>query len=316
MKLSRRAFLLQAAAVAVKPLWAQNKEPPKMDLPLRAIDAHTHFYDPTRPEGVPWPTKGTSLYRPVLPKNFLEVAAPHGVRETVVVEASAWLEDNQWILDLAAQNACIVGFIGHLLPHETDFPKHVQRFAKNPIFRGVRLNWNDFLDHDDKTEFQKGIKMMSDLGLTLEINGNEKLHPRATQLAQEFPDLTIAINHVGGAGDAAKISDEWRNGMKKLGEHPNVFCKVSALMEQTDASNRGPVFAPRDVEYYRPILDHCWHCFGENRLIYGSNWPVCEKGGSYADQFHIVNTYFGGKGKNAHENYFWRNAKKSYRLKA
>ncbi len=305
--MSRRTFLSQAAAVVASPALAQTAPT------LRVVDAHTHFYDPTRPEGVPWPGKGTPLYRRVLPKDWLAVAAPHGAHETIAVEASAWLEDNQWILDVAAVNKSIVGFVGHLLPHETDFAKHLKRFAPNPIFRGIRVSGNDFLENVDKAEFHSGVKLMADLGLTLDINGAPSLHQHSAKLAAAVPELRIVINHVGIAGDAAHLSDKWRSGMKALGAQKNVFCKVSALMEQTDASNKGPAFAPRDTAYYKPILDQCWNCFGEDRLIYGSNWPVCEKAGSYADQFKIVSEYFSAKGRTASEKYFLKNSLTAYR---
>lgn len=71
--------------------------------------------------------------------------------------------------------------------------------------------------------------------------------------------------------------------------------------------------APRDTAYYAPILDHCWENFGEERVVYGSNWPVCEKGGSYANQFQIVREYFAAKGPAASERYFWKNAREVYR---
>lgn len=305
--MSRRTFLYQASAVAVAAPILQQTAPPT----LRVIDTHTHFYDPTRPEGVPWPTEGT-LYRPVYPKNWLEVAAPHGVKETVVVEASSWLEDNQWILDLAAKNPCIVGFVGNLAPHEADFSKHLKRFAANPIFRGIRVSGNAFSDNVEKAEFQRSTKLMADLGLELDINVGAALHQRAAQLAAAVPALRIVLNHVGSAGDAAHLSDEWRSGIKALGAQKNVYCKISALMEQTDESNKRPGSAPHDTAYYLPILDHCWNSFGADHLIYGSNWPVSEKGGSYADQFKIVSEYFGAKGRDAAEKFFWKNSLAAY----
>lgn len=280
----------------------------------RIVDTHTHFYDPARPEGVPWPSKDSSLYRPVYPQEWLDVAAPHGVPETVAVEASTWLEDNQWVLDLAATNTCVVGFVGHLLPHQTDFTKHLKRFAENSIFRGIRVNGDDFLENSDKAEFQSGLRLLADMGLQLDINGSRALLPSAAALAANIPALRIVLNHVGSAGDAAHLTDEWRSGMKKLGQQKNVFCKVSALLEQTDESTKRPGFAPRDTDYYKPILNHCWDCFGEDRLIYGSNWPVCEKGGSYADQLQIVSEYFGEKGREASDKYFWKNALRAYQL--
>ena len=79
------------------------------------VDTHTHFYDPARPQGVPWPSPGEEhLYRTVLPRHYKALAEPEGVTATVVVEASPWVEDNQWILDLAAADPFIVGLVGHL----------------------------------------------------------------------------------------------------------------------------------------------------------------------------------------------------------
>lgn len=294
-------------ATIAEPALAQTPTPA-----LRIVDTHTHLYDPTRPEGVPWPDEGTSLYRPVYPKDWLALAEPHGARETVVVEASAWLEDNQWILDVAAANTCAVAFVGHLLPHEIDFPKYLKRFAANPIFRGIRVNGNDFLENSDKAEFQSGVKLLADMGLELDINASPESLPHAARLAANIPALRIVLNHVGSAGDAAHLTEEWRSGMKTLGQQKNVFCKVSALLEQTNESTRRPGFAPRDTAYYKPILDHCWECFGEDRLIYGSNWPVCEKGGAYTDQLKVVSEYFGEKGRAASEKYFWKNALSAY----
>src|SRR5262245_50765938 len=85
--------------------------------PAPIIDCHTHFYDPTRPEGVPWPSKDDKLlYRPVLPADFIAIARPLSVTGTVVVEASPRVEDNQWVLDRAAEEPFIVGLVGNLAP--------------------------------------------------------------------------------------------------------------------------------------------------------------------------------------------------------
>jgi predicted TIM-barrel fold metal-dependent hydrolase len=106
---------------------------------------------------------------------------------------------------------------------------------------------------------------------------------------------------------------ELRQGLRALGRPKNVFCKVSALLEQTQRSGRQWGQAPRDPAYYPPILDHCGDCFGEDRLVYGSNWPVCEKGGSYAHQFAVVRDYFAAKGAAASEKYFRKNSRAAYR---
>ena len=310
--MNRRTFLQRTTAAAAG-LAASSLDSAAAPAASRIVDTHTHFYDPSRKEGVPWPTKGSALFRTVLPKDWLAVASPHGVRETVVVEASAWLEDNAWILDLAAQEKSIVGFVGHLSPQEVDFAKHLKRFAANPIFRGIRVSGADFLDNVDKAEFRSGIALMADMGLELDLNGPAAMHAPAAKLAAAVPALRIVIDHVGGAGDAAQLSHEWGMGMAALGKQKNVFCKVSALQEQTAITAKQPGHAPLDTAYYAPILDHCWRSFGEDRLVYGSNWPVCEKGGTYAEQFRIVSDYFAAKGREACEKYFWKNSLAAYR---
>ncbi len=310
--MNRRTFLQQTMA-ATTGLVATSLHGAAPVHVTRIVDTHTHFYDPTRKQGVPWPSKGSPLYRSVLPKDWLAVAAPNGVTETVVVEASRWLEDNDWILNLSRKERCIIGFVGHLLPQEVDFPKHVRRLAASPIFRGLRVSGGGFLANVDRAEFRRGLALMAGLDLELDLNGPTALLLPAAKMAADVPALRIVVNHVGGAGDPVRLSEQWREGMAALGKQPNVFCKVSGLIEQTEQSGKQWGTAPRDTAYYVPILDHCWECFGEERLVYGSNWPVCEKGGTYADQFKIVHEYFTAKGREASEKYFWENSRHAYR---
>jgi predicted TIM-barrel fold metal-dependent hydrolase len=279
----------------------------------RIVDTHTHFYDPTRKEGVPWPGKGTPLHRTVLPADWRKVASPHGVTDTVIVEASQRVEDNQWILDLAAGEKCIAGFIGNLDPTDAGFSANLKRFAANPLFRGIR--WRGDLVRIDATldQVKRRARELSDAGLVLELNGRPAMLAHAAKIARELPGLRIMIDHVGGAGDPAHLGDEWREGIAAAGKSKNVFLKVSALTEQTGQSAKQYGSAPRDTAYYKPVLDHCWECFGEDRLVYGSNWPVCEKGGAYGDQFKIVSEYFGAKGAGASGKYFWKNSREVYR---
>lgn len=310
LPLNRRAFL-QRSALAVGGLVSATA--PAADEGLRIVDTHTHFYDPTRPEGVPWPPKGSPLYRTVLPQDWLAVATPLGVRETVVVEASRLVEDNAWILELAAREKCIVGFVGNLLPHDPDFAKHLKRFAANPVFRGIRVSNAEFSKNVQEDGFRRGLALLAELGLSLDVNGPAAMLPAVAQIAGEMPELRIMVDHAGSAGDPQKLSGEWRDAMRALGRQRNVWCKVSALIEQTAMSSAEFGKAPRDTAFYAPILDHCWDCFGEERLVYGSNWPVSEKGGTYADQFRIVNEYFGAKGAGVIERVFSKNSRAVYR---
>lgn len=301
--MNRRHFL-QTSAAALAPARI-TAEPPAS----RIIDTHTHFYDPARPQGVPWPGKGSKLYRTVLPADWLAVAAPHGVKETVIVEASPLVEDNQWILDLAAKEKSIVGFVGHLDPGP-EFAANLKRFAANPIFRGIRWSGNSLLDDTKRDSILAGARLLADHGLELDLNGPPAALAAAGKLAAEIPALRIVINHLGASGDPRALRLEWKPAITDIAKQPNVFMKVSALVEQVKCPEGQ---APRDTAYYQPVLDHLWQSFGSDRLIYGSNWPVSDKGGTYDVVFKIVDEYFRSKGGEACEKYFWKNSLAAYR---
>src|SRR3954447_17204008 len=142
--MNRRAFLAGVAGATVLPA---------VTLPKSIIDTHVHFYDPSRPQGVPWPPKSESLlYRTVMPEEFRRITKPLGVTGAIKVEASGWLEDNQWVLDIAAREPIIVATVGHLEPGSPDFRKNLARFHKNRLFRGIRLG-----------KLQEGPEFIADL---------------------------------------------------------------------------------------------------------------------------------------------------------
>lgn len=303
---TRRDFLKTSAAAAAFGSGAEAAATTG-----RIIDCHTHFYDPTRPEGVPWPGKGTPLFRRVLPDDWMAVAGPHGVTETIVVEASPWVEDNQFLLDLAAKDQRLLGIIGNLDPASPDFAANVKRFAANPLYRGIRIASAKAVLPEAAAAYASGLKRLAEHGLVLDINGGPATPGIAATLAKQHPDLTVIINHCGNPGDAAKpLPEEWKTGVAAAAAEPNVSCKVSALVEGVRGE---PGTAPADPAYYRPILDTLWGAFGVERLIYGSNWPVSDRGAPYETVIGIVKAYFGEKGEAASEAYFWKNSQRAYR---
>jgi predicted TIM-barrel fold metal-dependent hydrolase len=283
------------------------------DIPAHPIiDAHTHFYDPERPQGVPWPAKNdTSLYRRVLPEHFRAFAKPLGVTGTIVVEASPWVEDNQWVLDIAAKDPYVLGLVGNLTPGKPEFAPHLKRFAANPLFRGIRVNSGPLKAGLDSAEFLADIKRLADADLELDINGGPELLPLVDRLAKKLPDLRIVINHLANVKiDGPNLNPEWLAGMKAAAAHPHVFLKVSALVESAARDDRK---VPLDSGYYAPILESVWRTFGEDRLIYGSNWPVSDRAAGYATVLKIVTDFFQTKGGAAAAKFFAKNAHAAYK---
>lgn len=318
--LSRRCFLATGPAVAL-PAGLLGGVSGAAETPLGIIDTHTHFYDPARPEGVPWPAQTDALlHRTVLPAEWEALVAPHGVVGTVVVEASPWVEDNQWLLDLADRDEPkpgmrgIVGVVGNLPLGDPACRGLIDRFARHPAYRGIRVNGDALRAGLDDATYSADLAHVAAAGLALDVNHGESLAAVAAA-ARRFPDLRVVIDHLGGpritadgpaAGWSAAID-------RAAAAGPNVFMKVSALQEAA-AHARGSRPGPTDPAFYAPWLEAAWRAFGAERLLYGSNWPVSDLGGAYADVLGIVRPFIAARGPDAERAFFAGNAHRAYRL--
>lgn len=274
----------------------------------RAIDTHTHFYDPTRPGGVPWPPKDNPvLYRTILPPNY---PLKDGFAGTVVVEASPLVEDNQWILDLAAQHKFIRGFVGNLPIGTPAFAGLLDRFAKNPLFRGVRIRGMKLAGALQDPELIADIRLLADHDLSLDLVGEDSL-PFAEGIADQFRGLRIVLDHLPGLKlDGGPIAKEWGLAMESIARRGKIFIKVSGLVEATGKRDGS---APTDTEFYRPALDLIWQIFGPDRLLFGSNWPVSEMYAPLKVVHRIAHEYVSSRGQDAVAKVFSDTAKKVYR---
>jgi predicted TIM-barrel fold metal-dependent hydrolase len=282
MPISRRAFVASAGAALLAAAPGD-----------RIIDTHIHLYDPTRPQGVPWPSKtDTLLYKPCLPGEYAAMVRPLGVTGTVVVEASAWVEDNQWILDLAKDNPIIVGHVGHLEPGTAEFRQHIARFSKNPLFRGIRLNSNGINAGVARDAFLEDLQRLADAGLMMDAIGNANMIPSLLKLTEKIPKLRVAIDHM--PSEPPGWLDR-RAELRHLAENPQVYSKVSGV-----------------VGTKPELLDEVWQMFGPDRVMYGSNWPVSNRLAPYEDVLKLMKDYLSAKDAATREKYFWRNSRACY----
>jgi L-fuconolactonase len=272
------------------------------------IDTHIHLFDTARPEGVPWPEKTNSvLYKPALPARYRSIATPLGITGAVVVEAGPWLEDNQWLLDIAAKDPIILGVVGNLEPGKPEFAKQLERFHRNPLFRGIRYGnlWDRSLAAEiGKPQFVSDLKLLSKAGLSLDsANPNPELLTALLRVTDRVPDLRVIIDHLPQMKEKAHGND-----VQELGKRPQVYVKLSEVFRRVDGK------IPLDLGVYRGTLDELYSTFGEDRVLYGSDWPNSDNWRPYADVLHLVQEYFGGKSKAAAEKYFWKNATVAYAI--
>jgi predicted TIM-barrel fold metal-dependent hydrolase len=305
--LTRREVLAAGVAIAAGVAPAEQRKPQAF-----IIDTHTHFYDPTRKEGVPWPAKDDKvLYRPVLPVEYEKLATPLGILATIVVEASPWVEDNQWLLDVAAKGPCVLGVVGNLSLADKDFDKNLKRFVKNEMFRGIRVSEKSLSAAiKDNTQLDR-LKALSDNGLTLDVNGGDETFLVAAKAATKLPKLRIVVNHMANPTiDGKEPPEDWQQSVTigaRGGE--NLFCKLSALVE---GSRKTDGKAPTDLEFYKPTLDYIWKAFGADRLMFGSNWPVSDIYAKFDTVFELASKYVKAKGDKAFDKVFGANAAKVY----
>ena len=303
---NRRTLLSGAAALSLRA--AQTGSP------MTIVDTHIHLFDTTRSQGVPWPNKDNAiLYRPALPDRYRKIATPLGVRGAIVVECSPWFEDNQWVLDLAATDPIIVGSVGNLEPGKAGFGGQLDRFRKNPLFRGIRYGnlWRRNIGEElSSAEFVAGLKHLADAGMVLDTaNPNAALIAAVLRLTDKVPNLRVVIDHLPRLDPPveAPARSIYYDNLRELGKRPQVYVKVSGVLRRLDSG------VPGDLSFYKPVLDELWDVFGQDRLIYGSDWPNSDQWGEYDKELRIVREYFVGKGAAAMEKYFWKNSVAAYR---
>lgn len=299
----RRTFLASAAAVSAAPQ--------KLNIPI--IDTHIHLYDPARPQGIPWPPKSNTLiYKTTLPSRFREVTRGLGVVGAVEVECSPWLEDNQWVLDVAAKDNIIVGMVGNLEPDKPDFRAHLARFAKNPLYRGIRYGylWDRSLGEAlRKPAFTEGLKELAKMDLVLDTaNPSMRLLDDVIRINDLAPDLRVVIDHLPALVPKPEERNAYTEKLKELAKRPKVFVKLSAVLRKLDDK---PV--SHQLKDHKAKLDLLFQTFGADRVLYGSDWPNSDPSANYTQVLTIVQEYFHPMGKEVAEKYFWRNSQKVYK---
>lgn len=305
----RRTFLVAGGCGLAAPVL--GAAPPPAVSGSDAIDTHTHVYRTPWPETMPQKQREAAFARPCLPEDLIPAALAAGVGGVVVVEASPDLEDNQWLLDLAAKEPFILGVVGRIDPAAADFERHLTRFASDRCFRGIRIAQGELeAGLAAGREFVRRCHLLADRGLALDVLGGPGVIGAAARLAAEVPELTIVIDHAGNLRiDGNAPPRDWQEMVEAAAKRPNVRCKVSALVENTAKKP-----APLEMDYYVPVLDALWTAFGADRLLFGSNWPIWSRQHSYADVCGVVRDSWARKGADAAGRFFRGNAIAAYGL--
>ena len=280
------------------------------DIPV--IDTHIHLFDTTRPQGVPYPDKNASIYLPALPERYRKLTRNLGVVGAIEVEASPWIEDNLWVLDIAAKDTIVVGTVGDLEPGKPEFPEYLERYHRNPLFRGIRYGnlWGRDMGVElNKPPFVEGLKLLAQANMVLDTaNPRPELMQNVIRVTDLVPNLRIVIDHLPQLEPPADASAraQYEGYLRELAKRPQVYVKISEVLRRVNGQ------VPTDLNFYRPRLDQLFEIFGQDRVIYGSDWPNADLWAPFETGFHLVKEYFTGKGRAVAEKYFWKNSVAAY----
>src|SRR5579885_782023 len=234
------------------------------------IDAHQHFwnYDPRRDT---WITpEMAAIRRDFLPEDLEPELRANGMDTTIAVQAAQTEDETRFLLALAESSsaiACVVGWVDLRAKNLRERLEHLSRFPKLRGFRHVVQAEPDarFLLRED---FLRGVRMLGDFGLTYDV----LIYPRQLEAALEFarrlPAQKLVVDHLAKPEIRSRAIREWAARMRQLAAMPHVFCKVSGMVTEAD-------WKEWRTEDFRPYLDVVFECFGAERLMFGSDWPVC-----------------------------------------
>ncbi len=274
------------------------------------VDCHVHLWDIARPEGIAWIQKDDNvLNRSYLPEHHEPTAKANGVRTVIVVQAGQSLPDNQWNLDATAHNKQLYrGIVGNLskVIGTDEFQPLFDRLCRDERYVGYRLSGRY---QDTLTDaFFRDLQFTADKGKALDVLADAYSLADVAEIARRVPKLKIILNHCGNLKlDGQPLDPEWIAKMRAVAKFPNVHCKVSALFGRVKEQP-----APRDIAFYKPVLDLVFESFGEDRIIFGSDWPVSETSGDYASVLKLTKAYFDGKGRQVSNKLFHTNAVRFY----
>jgi L-fuconolactonase len=273
------------------------------------IDSHQHFWGYDEKQ-YPWIPQGSPLHRDWLPPDLAPLLANAGLDGCIAVQARQSLEESRWLLELAEHHALIKGVVGWVDLRAADVERDLVALAKHPKFRGVRHVVQDEPDVNFMlgAEFLRGISKLHGLGLTYDILIFPRQLPAAIELARRFPEQPFVLDHIAKPPIKEGKLSPWRERIRELARLPNVLCKVSGMITEADHA----VWKPAD---FTPYLDVVFSAFGEDRVMYGSDWPVCLLAGSYGRMFQLVDEYTRPLGSAPREKFFGSNATRFYGVK-
>ncbi|HEY2858438.1 MAG TPA: amidohydrolase family protein [Terracidiphilus sp.] len=253
------------------------------------IDAHQHFWLYDEAEYGWIDDAMAALRRDFLPADLKPLLSQAGFDGCVAVQARQTLEETRWLLQLADENDFVRGVVGWVDLRSEELAEQLREFASYPKLRAVRHVVQAEPDDEFmlRQDFQRGIARLAEFGLAYDVLVYPRQLPAAVKLAARFPGQRFVLDHIAKPLIAQGVMDPWRNDVRALAQCPNVWCKVSGMV--TEGRWTG-----WQAEDFHPYLDVVFEAFGPERIMIGSDWPVCTAVADYGATMGIVKDYIAG----------------------
>lgn len=251
------------------------------------IDSHQHFWN-YHPSTHAWiDSSMAAIARDFKPADLEQVYAQSEVEGCVAVQAAQTEQETVMLLHYAQQYDIIKGVVGWLDLCANDINNKLEHYTQNDFFKGLRHIVQD--EEDDffmlRDDFQQGISQLQRFDLTYDLLIYPKQFEAAIALTQNFPDQYFVLDHLGKPQYNLPMDMHWAEQIEQLADQPKVYCKLSGIFTEIQTK-------PWQVEQILPYLDHVVRCFGMDRLLYGSDWPVCLLASNFKDHLDLLNSYF------------------------
>ena len=273
------------------------------------IDSHQHFWKYTSQE-YDWIDESmAALRRNFLPEDLAPELLESGFEGSVAVQARQTLEETGWLLELAERSPSILGVVGWVDLRSPEARVQLEGFARSTKLVGIRHIVQS--EPDDRfllqPEFLRGIALLEDFDLAYDILIYPKHLPVATEFAERFPRQRFVLDHMAKPQIKSGEIEMWARGMRSLAALPNVFCKLSGLVTEADWKHWTP-------EQITPYLNVVFEAFGPDRLMIGSDWPVCLAAGSYRRVVEVIKNHVLEHRPDSLEGVLGGNAQRFWRL--
>jgi L-fuconolactonase len=270
------------------------------------IDSHQHFWRYSA-EQYPWIQPNWPIRRDFLPTDLDPLIAAAGVDGSIAVQARQSLEETRWLLELADQSPLIKGVVGWVDLRSPVVEQQLDELSRQPKFVGVRHVVQDEPDDDFLLgeAFQRGLAALKPFGLTYDLLVFPRQLPAAIKLVERFPEQPFVLDHLAKPPIKEGRLDPWRDLIRALAAFPNCHCKVSGMVTEADWSGWR-------ADDFKPYLEVIATAFGAERLMYGSDWPVCLLAGSYGRVFGLAADFAQSFSTADQARFFGGNAAKFY----